>query len=150
MSLKIRYRAPSGPGSIDLAGDATVSQLFDAVKQATGTANIAIKYGWPPRALEVDQANLSIASLNLHRESLTVVPLDTTAPAEAPPAAAQQSTPAASIPTAGSSFEQKDVKDGPVTVKMPQTDTFLGKISLLFLSLPLWMFTETRLPGDSI
>ncbi|KAI4592483.1 ubiquitin-specific protease otu1 [Pestalotiopsis sp. 9143b] len=125
MSLKIRYRAPSGPGTLDLASDATVAQLFDAIRQATNTARVAVKYGWPPRALDLDsQADASVASLNLHRESLTVVPTETAAAPGPALSAAQQAAPVPSVP-AGASFEQKDVKDGPVTVKMAQTDTYL-------------------------
>ncbi|KAI1847690.1 hypothetical protein JX266_006185 [Neoarthrinium moseri] len=121
MPIKIRYKAPSGGGTLDLDDTATVGQLFDALKEKTVSSDITIKYGWPPKALAADQVETSVVSLNLHRESLTVVPAETAAPAPAPAPAA--TAPAASVP-ADLSFAPKDVKDRPVTIKMP-TDTYL-------------------------
>ncbi|KAH8196043.1 hypothetical protein TruAng_009789 [Truncatella angustata] len=125
MPLKIRYRAPSGPGTLDLDDDATVKQLFDAIKEKTSSSDVTIKYGWPPKALTTEEAGASIVSLNLQRESLTVVLAEAAAPSPSPaPSLPQPSAPSATIgPEA--SLGQKDVKDGPVTVQMPQTGTYL-------------------------
>lgn len=121
MSLKIRYRAPSGGGTLELAEDATVGQLFAAVKEKTGSHDVTIKYGWPPKALAADQADLSLVSLNLQRESLTIVPAETSTP----------------TPAAGSSSEPgpitlkpapKGVKDQNVSVQMP-SGAYLGKLA---------------------
>lgn len=126
MTIKIRYRAPSGGGTLDLDDDATVAQLFESVQAKTGAGDVTIKYGWPPKALAADQAHLSVLSLNLHRESLTVVPGESAAPAAAP---AAQSTQSAAVPSAPMPATQpakpKDIHDRPVTVRLP-TDTYLG------------------------
>lgn len=117
MALKIRYRAPSGGGTLDLDENATVGQLFDAIKEKTGSSDVTIKYGWPPKALAADQAELSLVSLNLQRESLTVV-LAERAPSP-PPAAPAQEIPADLYD------RPSNVNDKPVTVTMP-SGTFLG------------------------
>ncbi|KAK9789064.1 hypothetical protein SCARD494_09263 [Seiridium cardinale] len=126
MTLKIRYRAPSGPGTLDLEDDATVKQLFDAIKEKTSSTDVTIKYGWPPKPLDAETFGASVVSLNLHRESLTVVPAEIAAPSPAPstsqpPAPAPAQTPTMPVDT---SLGQKDIKDGPVTVQMP-TGTYL-------------------------
>jgi ubiquitin thioesterase OTU1 len=125
MPLKIRYRAPSGGGTLDLDDDATVAQLFDAIRAKTAASDVAIKYGWPPQALAADQAQLSVLSLNLHRENLTVIPAEsaTPTPASATPSAA----PAGPAPAADEAAKPpRNIHDTPVTVKLP-TDTYLGK-----------------------
>ncbi|KAI0127955.1 hypothetical protein BJ170DRAFT_683777 [Xylariales sp. AK1849] len=114
MPIKIRYKAPSGGGTLDLDENATVGKLFDAIREKTDTSDVTIKYGWPPKALSADQGEESVVSLNLHRESLTVV-LPETAPSPAPQPAA--------VP-ADALAEPKDIKDKPVTVKMAN-DTYL-------------------------
>jgi len=74
--MKIRFRGPSGAGSVELGDDATVAQLLSALKEQTGGGNIAVKFGWPLQTLSSDQGDLQLQSLGLHRESLTVVPLE--------------------------------------------------------------------------
>jgi len=76
--MKIRYKAPNGPGTLDLPNgdDATVEDLLDAIRAATGrdeSSDVTIKYGWPPKALTLEQGDETCKSLGLQRESLTVV-----------------------------------------------------------------------------
>lgn len=125
MPLKIRYKAPTGPGTLDLADDATVKQLFDAVKEKTATTDITIKYGWPPKSLEIGQYNASVVLLNLQRESLTIVPAETAAPKPTSTPARQPSATPSNLDIA---LGQRDVNDGPVTIKIPGEDAFLGKL----------------------
>jgi ubiquitin thioesterase OTU1 len=126
MALKIRYRAPSGGGTLDLDENATVRQLFDAIKEKTGSGEVTIKYGWPPKALAADQADLSLVSLNLQRENLTVIPAER-APSPSP-ATAQPAAPAPAIP-ADLYDAPSNVNDKPVTLLMP-TGTYLGELIL--------------------
>lgn len=118
MPLKIRYRAPSGGGTIDLDDGATVGQLFATMKEKMGSSDVGIKYGWPPKALEADQADVSIVSLNLHRENLTIVPADPRP--NSPQATSQPTAPIELTPT-----RPKEVKDMNVTVQMLGTGTYL-------------------------
>ena len=72
--MRLRYKAPSGGRTLELDDAATVSQLLEAIKQATGESEVTIKYGWPPQALSLDQPDTSLQSLGLQRESLTIIP----------------------------------------------------------------------------
>lgn len=126
MPLKIRYRAPSGPGTLDLDDDATVRQLFNAVKEKTGSTSVAIKYGWPPQTLDTERFDASVVSLNLQRESLTIVPSESAAAPSPAPLPAQPPAPTVPI-SLDEGLEQKNINDGPVAVKVPGEDGFLGK-----------------------
>ncbi|KAI1332236.1 hypothetical protein F5Y16DRAFT_357249 [Xylariaceae sp. FL0255] len=87
--MKIRYRGPTGVGSLDIAEDATVAQLSDKLASQLGFEAITLKYGWPPRTLTPDQSHGSVRELGLHRENLTVVPIEN----KSPPAPAQAPSP---------------------------------------------------------
>ncbi|KAI1080266.1 OTU-domain-containing protein [Whalleya microplaca] len=117
--MKIRYKAPTGGGTLDLDDGATVSQLLDTIKSSGGFADVTVKYGWPPRALVADQGDVSVQSLGLQRESLTVVPVES-----ASTAAAAASNPEAARGTAPPA-PKKDVKDQNISVFMPETNSTL-------------------------
>ncbi|KAI0542465.1 hypothetical protein GGR58DRAFT_452413 [Xylaria digitata] len=74
--MRIRYRGPSGGGSLELAEDATVTQLLSALKAETGAGAIAVKFGWPLQTLDAHQGGLVVRELGLQRENLTVIPLE--------------------------------------------------------------------------
>ncbi|KAI1809765.1 hypothetical protein GGS20DRAFT_259139 [Poronia punctata] len=78
--MKIRYRGPSGTGSVGVSDDVTVAELIVALEAQIGLGAISVKFGWPLQTLAAHQANLPIRSLGLQRESLTVVPLEGGAP----------------------------------------------------------------------
>ena len=119
MALRIRYKAPTGPGTVELPEDATVAQLFAALKEKT-SSDVTIKYGWPPKALSESEGISTLKSLNLHRESLTVIlPEAESAPA---PAAASDEPGPISLKKA----EKKGPGDQNVSVRMP-SGTYLGK-----------------------
>ncbi|CAJ2500377.1 Uu.00g032300.m01.CDS01 [Anthostomella pinea] len=48
--MKLRYKAPSGGGSIEVDDAATVAQLLETLKSTTGFADVTVKYSWPPQA----------------------------------------------------------------------------------------------------
>ncbi|CAJ2508944.1 Uu.00g139700.m01.CDS01 [Anthostomella pinea] len=58
--MKLRYKAPSGGGSIVVDDHATVAQLFETLKSTTGFADVTVKYGWPPQALGLEEARPSV------------------------------------------------------------------------------------------
>ncbi|KAH8653314.1 hypothetical protein BX600DRAFT_440400 [Xylariales sp. PMI_506] len=125
MPIKIRYRAPSGGGTLELGESATVADLFTVVKEQTGSSDITVKYGWPPKALAHDQADLSVVSLGLQRESLTIVTNEST---QSPAASAALPPPSAPPAQAASSLTKSlppvDVTERPITVTMV-SGTFL-------------------------
>jgi ubiquitin thioesterase OTU1 len=122
--MKLRYKAPSGGGTLDLDDAATVTQLLQAVKEATGFADVTVKYGWPPQALGSGQADIPLVSLGLQRESLTIIPKED-APATSTPAA---TTPhAASAPTFSAPPRPESPKGvGDISVPMPENSSTLG------------------------
>ncbi|KAH9904579.1 OTU-domain-containing protein [Xylariomycetidae sp. FL2044] len=125
--MRIRYRAPSGPSTLELHDTATVADLLDALKNATGYHDVTVKYGWPPRPIQPDQAGLQVQSLSLHRENLTVEPTESAAAAAAPLAAAptpsKPSKPATATPTPS---KGKNKQDKNFTVPIPETGSWLG------------------------
>lgn len=121
--MKLRYRAPSGGGTLELDDAATVGQLLDALKQNTGVSELTVKYGWPPQALDLGQADASLQSLGLQRESLTIVPADKPAPA----AADTSSTAPSLSSSAFAGLETaKGIKDQNISVSMSETGSSLG------------------------
>ncbi|KAI0803426.1 hypothetical protein GGR55DRAFT_662549 [Xylaria sp. FL0064] len=98
--MRIRFRGPSGGGSLELAKDATVSQLLSALEAETGSGagTIAVKFGWPLQTLDIRQGDLAVQELGLQRENLTIVPVQN--PEQQPPPATSTSASAA-IPPSG-------------------------------------------------
>ncbi|KAI2777878.1 OTU-domain-containing protein [Daldinia loculata] len=128
--MKIRFKAPSGGGTLELDDASTVDQLLESLKSSTGFADVTVKYGWPPRALTADQGQLSAQSLGLHRENLTVVPKEDASAAVAhntPPVP----EPAAALPGPQSSLRSQEkskgqgIKDQNISVAMPETGSTL-------------------------
>ncbi|KAI0424895.1 hypothetical protein F5Y09DRAFT_124248 [Xylaria sp. FL1042] len=96
--MRIRFRGPSGGGFLELAEDATVTQLLSALEAETGSGagTVAVKFGWPLQTLDVNQGDLAVRQLGLQRENLTVVPVQTLEQQQQqqqqPPATASTST----------------------------------------------------------
>ncbi|KAI1501540.1 hypothetical protein F5X99DRAFT_382248 [Biscogniauxia marginata] len=115
--MKIRYKAPSGGGTVELDDAATVAQLLDTLKSSTGFADVTVKYGWPPRALGTDQGDTTLQSLGLQRESLTVVPVEN--------ALATESQVVENAATPPPRQPPKSVKDQNISVPMPENNSSL-------------------------
>ncbi|KAI1635803.1 hypothetical protein F4809DRAFT_427265 [Biscogniauxia mediterranea] len=123
--MKLRYKAPSGGGTVELDDDAaTVSQLLDALRASTGYTDVIVKYGWPPRALGADQASATLQSLGLHRESLTVVPDESTSAAAAATAAAETRA-AENVADAYARQAPRGIRDQNISVPMPENNSRL-------------------------
>ncbi|KAI1371896.1 OTU-domain-containing protein [Hypoxylon crocopeplum] len=121
--MKIRYKAPSGGGALELADDATVSQLLNSLKSATGFADVTVKYGWPPQALGIEQGTASLQSLGLQRENLTVVPVEN---ASTSGTVAETSRPVHETGLQSSKESKgKGIKDQNISVYMPETGSTL-------------------------
>ncbi|KAI8957202.1 OTU-domain-containing protein [Daldinia sp. FL1419] len=130
--MRIRFKAPSGGGTLELDDAATVAQLLGSLRSSTGFADVTVKYGWPPKALTPDQAQLEAQSLGLHRENLTVVPVGDSSsaqsPAPVPEPAATANPPAAALPGLQSGREKSQsqgIKDQNISVAMPETGSTL-------------------------
>ncbi|KAI1288815.1 hypothetical protein F5Y03DRAFT_379142 [Xylaria venustula] len=124
--MRIRFRGPSGGGSLELAEDATVAQLLSALTAEAGSGAITVKFGWPLQTLDdVQQADCGVRELGLQRENLTVVPVESAGPQQQPPptvstgasSSAAADAPLAADPLYGSG---EDVK-----VEMPESRTSL-------------------------
>ena len=124
--MRLRYKAPSGGGTLELDDAATVAQLLEAVKQATSASEVTIKYGWPPQALNLDQPDTSLQSLGLQRESLTVIPVENPSSSEVPATSAAPATSASASGAVPSSRPPKGIKDQNISVPMPETGSTLG------------------------
>lgn len=122
--MKLRYKAPSGGGFLELDEQATVLHLLQAVKNATGLSDVSIKYGWPPQTLELGQADIPLQSLGLQRESLTIVSLDTRP--SSPPGPATAPTSSAPLASDAPSQSKAGLGDQNVTVSM-EGGSSLGK-----------------------
>ncbi|KAI0599678.1 hypothetical protein F4775DRAFT_105480 [Biscogniauxia sp. FL1348] len=123
--MKLRYKAPSGGGTVELGDAATVSQLLDALRASTGYTDVIVKYGWPPRALGADQAGATLQSLGLHRESLTVVPDESTSAATAATAAAETRGAENVADAYARQAAPKGVRDQNISVPMPENNSWL-------------------------
>ncbi len=123
--MKLRYRAPSGGGTLELDDAATVGQLLEAIQQKTGFAEVTVKYGWPPQTLNLDQADNSLQSLGLQRESLTVVPVENPSRGVADVSSAIPATSAPQNVLPGLE-PSKGIKDQNINVPMPETGSTLG------------------------
>ncbi|KAI0106315.1 OTU-domain-containing protein [Hypoxylon sp. NC0597] len=132
--MRIRYRGPKGGGALEFPDDATVQDLLSKLKDETGFADVTVKYGWPPKAISTTESDVSLNSLGLDRESLTVVPgaQETQRQADAVQATSTPATASAQAPSAlpgvqSSSRDQgsRSIKDQNVSIFMPETGSSL-------------------------
>ncbi|KAJ3560330.1 hypothetical protein NPX13_g9340 [Xylaria arbuscula] len=122
--MRIRFRGPSGGGSLELHEDATVTDLMSALEAETGSGVTAVKYGWPLRTLDAQQGDQSVRELGLQRENLTIVPAENPVQEQK-----QQEPPSAPTPAQGydaqlaASLSYGSGED--VKVEMPESRTNL-------------------------
>ncbi|XXH01171.1 hypothetical protein Hte_007524 [Hypoxylon texense] len=139
--MQIRYKAPQGAGKVEIDDGATVSQLLDALKTSTGLADVTVKYGWPPKALEAHQFETSLQELGLQRESLTIAPVGNSATDASAAAAPIPTTEGSREPTQkttdrgnaslsstqpmATAQSSMGIKDQNISVPMPETNSTL-------------------------
>jgi hypothetical protein len=96
--MRIRYRAPAGPGTLTLPDSTTVADVYAQVAAETGLKGFALRYGWPTQALDASLGTSPAADFGLNGETLTVVP-EEAAPAPAPAPASARDAAAVAAPT---------------------------------------------------
>ncbi|KAI5853632.1 OTU-domain-containing protein [Durotheca rogersii] len=126
--MKIRYKAPSGGGTVELDDEATVGQLLESIKVITGCADFVVKYGWPPKALESSEPHVSLRRIGLERESLTIVPIAEPSTVVEKSAQPIQGAAVTVPPSGGGPSRYKDARgigDENISVYMPETNSHL-------------------------
>lgn len=74
--MRIRIRGPEGQSTVTLANTATVGELASQLSKATSISRLEIKYGYPPRPLQLDEfeatTKLSDTGIEIDGEQLIV------------------------------------------------------------------------------
>ncbi|CAF9913502.1 MAG: hypothetical protein GOMPHAMPRED_007941 [Gomphillus americanus] len=78
--MRIRIRGPTGQQAVVLPDNPTVADLKKAITQSTLLNAFDIKYGYPPRTLDLTdyQEQSSLEGFNLNGEQLTISPIEET------------------------------------------------------------------------
>ncbi|KAF2117182.1 heterokaryon incompatibility protein-domain-containing protein [Lophiotrema nucula] len=75
--MQIRIRGPDGQTSVQIDDTATVAELQSTIAETTGLQAFDLKYGFPPRCLDLEQLDavdlLCDIDLKLHGEQITAV-----------------------------------------------------------------------------
>jgi len=81
--MRIRLRGPSGAATATLGEDATVGDLISQITEKTSVTSFDVKYGYPPKPLDLDQKSVLLTELDvrLDGEQLTISPIDSPAAA---------------------------------------------------------------------
>jgi ubiquitin thioesterase OTU1 len=53
--MRLRIRGPSGQSTVTLDDAATIQTLKDSIQKETGLGSFDVKYGYPPKTLQLDQ-----------------------------------------------------------------------------------------------
>jgi ubiquitin thioesterase OTU1 len=136
--MRARLRGPGGASTISLANDATVGDLIAQIIEKTAISSFDIKYGYPPRPLDLNQNEtarpLKELDVKLDGEQLIVSPKET--PAVQQPS---QETSTRENNASASSGQTQKKGDGPIAlqkkamegdvpeVPMPERGATLGK-----------------------
>lgn len=112
-------------------GSATVENLALQLFCELGTESYEVRYGWPPKPLDFSAKHISLVSLNMNGETLTIVmdqpPADTTVASD-PGSASQDKKKKANTKTEISKKEQSnDVGD--VVIPYSDREGALGTFS---------------------
>ena len=72
--MRIRIRGPSGQSTAMLSNEATVKDLKSTITQTTSITNFEVKYGYPPRLLDLTAypESAALLELQLDGEQLTI------------------------------------------------------------------------------
>lgn len=74
--MKIKYRSPLGNGVLSLHDASTIENLCLQILAQTGCENFQVRYGWPPKDLDLSAKDTTLASLKMNGESIIIVPSD--------------------------------------------------------------------------
>ncbi|KAI1262021.1 hypothetical protein F5Y18DRAFT_439904 [Xylariaceae sp. FL1019] len=120
--MRIRYRAPAGVGSVELADNATVLELVQCLKSEINCQDITVKFGWPLQTLAADLNATTVCALGLQRELLTIA-------AERPSQADQSANtfPAPpSVPDQKPAGSGASLTDDSLKVAVPESGSSIG------------------------
>ena len=70
--MRIRIRGPKGQSTVTLPDDATIQNLKTKITECTELVNFSIRYGYPPRELDLDSTGNDLSGLSLDGEQLIV------------------------------------------------------------------------------
>lgn len=155
MPIRMRIRGPGWTEQITAEDDWTVQALLDCINKKMGITEFALKYGFPPAALDLEARGTPLSSLKLNGETLTLVPAEPPSdlPAAPPggssgsavPAAPASGAPAAAAETPD--FKPKSVEPDELSIRWPERDGYISKES--FTRHPLPGALTTRVPPPS-
>jgi hypothetical protein len=79
MLIQISLRAPNGQSRIQIDDQSTLRDLIEIITEKTGLKGFSLKYGYPPKDLDITPSALeeSIQNMKLRGETIVVVPLET-------------------------------------------------------------------------
>lgn len=81
MPLRVRIRGPSGQSTASFDDEATIETLKEQIEKSTSLTSFDVKYGYPPKALQLDQyestKRLSDLDVKLNGEQLLVTRSET-------------------------------------------------------------------------
>ncbi|RKF65888.1 Ubiquitin thioesterase OTU1 [Erysiphe neolycopersici] len=76
--MRLRVRGPKGASTLTLPEEATLADLIENISIFTGISNFNVKYGYPPRSLNLNQKDasqkLSELDVKIDGEQLTICP----------------------------------------------------------------------------
>lgn len=85
MGITVGLRTPTGQSRIQLDEKSTLQDLVEHIKSKTGLNDFSLKYGFPPKALDVSPPLLhtSVNDLKLRGETILVTPVESALPTAA-------------------------------------------------------------------
>lgn len=76
--MRLRVRGPKGASTLTLPEEATLADLIENITICTGISNFKVKYGYPPKSLNLNQKDtsqkISELDVKIDGEQLTVCP----------------------------------------------------------------------------
>lgn len=120
MKIQISLRAPDGQSRIQIDDESTVKELVELIKVKTGLNNFTLKYGYPPKTLDVSAPSLDngIKDLNLRGETILVARLDSPPPTTSTQAALAQPQP--------KPFTPKGIEPDETSLEWPERGGHVG------------------------
>lgn len=121
MMIQISLRGPNGQSRVQIDDESTLRELVELIKTKTELNNFSLKYGYPPRALDISPSlqDTSIKDLKLRGETILVAPLD-----PAPPATAMQPASAEPKPKP---FTPKGIEPDETSLEWPERGGYIGR-----------------------
>ena len=131
-NIKVRYKSPKRNGVMTFDRTATVENLVLQISFEMGTEDFDVRYGWPPKAMDLKAKDVSLSSLNMHGETLTIImdrPDAAEPPSELAKKKAEDEESAQRERTKKIEITRKKKEDpGDVVIPWPDREGALGKL----------------------